>query len=113
MLRLLQETEPAPRCRITCGLAIYSWIKHRPAPPLAPGAASILPLSGVPIVLDPRMPRGKWSYTENDVEVSSGQVGNGERVWYLPAADQFVTTEFGPLVEVLDSTEGVSGATSD
>lgn len=101
MLRLMQNLKPLPQCRITCGVTIYSWLRHRPQPAIARDG-SLAPMFGVPIVLDARMPRGRWSYTENGVEVQSGQVGDGERVWYLPAADRFVTTEFGLWIAVLD-----------
>lgn len=105
MVSLMKDIGPVPQRRITCGVAVYSWIRHRPAPPLKPGTAAIEPMFGVPVVLDPRMPRGKWVCTEDGVEIACGQVGNGERVWYLPALDQFVTSGFGPLIDILDEAE--------
>ncbi len=101
MLRLIRSVDPPPNCRLTCGQAIYSWFRHLPRPRLAP-AGELLPLTGLPVVLDATMPRGTWRYTQDGVEVQSGAVGDGEHVWYLPAVKQFVTTESGPLREVLD-----------
>lgn len=72
--------DPGPPRRLHVGQAIADWLRTRPAPS-DPGLHALI---GIPIILDPDLGRGQWQMRSGEDVVASGQVGDGNRVWYAP-----------------------------
>lgn len=101
MRDLLAEHPPRPRCEIRCGYAILRWFEAQPTTE----RLSFTPhptLSGIPIILDSDLGRGTWVVTEDGVEVERRMIGDGDRVWFVPMAGGFVTTDDETLAAGLD-----------
>jgi hypothetical protein len=92
MREILNNLPPAgPPLRLYCGEAILGWLRHRGAPPMdVPGHPDARNLLGIPIILDPDLGRGRWQLRAGDEVKHEGQIGDGERVWYVPRTG-FVT----------------------
>jgi hypothetical protein len=109
MSDLLAEHPPESRREIRCGYAILRWFDSLPKPRACKaGLASdsmhlAASLYGLPIILDPNLGRGTWILVQDGVEVERHMVGDGDRVWFLPATGQFITTDDDSAAADLDS----------
>lgn len=101
---ILASLPELPKHReLRCGEAIYRWLQSHPAPKPDPVAVGRLTRAvfGIPIRLDSDMGRGTWAYFEDGVEVQRSQVGDGDRVWFVPGTG-FITTTDDTIAATLD-----------
>jgi hypothetical protein len=88
--------DPGPPLRLYCGEAILDWFRHQGAPPMdVPGHPDARNLLGIPIVLDPDLGRGQWQLRAGDDVRQEDQIGDGERVWYVPGGG-FIISDTDP-----------------
>lgn len=103
--RMLNDLPPAPAepPRLHCGEAIYAWFHDRPAPPVPDPPVAHPPataLTGIPIVLDAEIGRGRWQLRAGAEVLREGQIGDGERVWYAGSVG-FVTFDPDALADAV------------